>query len=120
VQLTSSECTQRYSWKPSRVRQLSGRLFVASGAAFSIFCQDVDFTKLVLDLLIRLVQSGSLFRSRAVITTVQLSSLGTMAILIDGGQSAKVDSFSRKIQIKSMLEILFLANNKSLSKTLRL
>jgi len=30
-----------------------------------------------------------------------------MAILIDGGQSAKVASFSRKIQIKSVLEIRF-------------
>jgi|SRR5271169_2749962 len=37
---------------PSQVRRLSGRLYVASGAAeFSIFCQDVDFTKLFLDLL---------------------------------------------------------------------
>jgi hypothetical protein len=49
---SSSECTQRYSWTPSQVRQLSGRLFLALGAGeFSIFCQDVDFTKLFLDLL---------------------------------------------------------------------
>jgi hypothetical protein len=82
-----------------------------------IFCQDVDFTKLFLDQLDPLGAVRDLFRSRAVITTVQLSSLGTMAILIDGGQSSKVDSFSRKIQIKSVLEILFLANKKSLSKT---
>jgi hypothetical protein len=37
---------------PSQVRQLSERLFVASGAVeFSIFCKEVDFTKLFLDLL---------------------------------------------------------------------
>src|SRR5437868_13038303 len=61
---------------------------------------------------IRLTQWGRLFRSCWVITTVQLSSLGTIAILIDAGHSANDDSFSRKIQIRSMLEILFLANNK--------
>jgi hypothetical protein len=47
---------------PSQVRQLSGRPFVASGAAeLSIFCQDVDFTKLFLDLLDPLGAVGESF-----------------------------------------------------------
>jgi hypothetical protein len=40
---------------------------------------------------------------------VQPSLLGTIAIEIDGEQSSNDDSFSRKIQIRSVLEILVFA-----------
>jgi hypothetical protein len=47
---------------------------------------------------------------RRVVTTVQPSSLGTIAIGITGEQSPNDDSLSRKSQIRSVLEILVLAN----------
>jgi len=56
------------------------------------------------------MQLGRPFRSRWVVTAVQPSSLGTIAIEIDGGQSSNGDSFSRKIQIRSVLEIVVFAN----------
>src|SRR5882762_1722093 len=59
------------------------------------------------------MQLGCPFRSRWVVTTVQPSSLGTIAIGIDGGQSSNDDSFSRKIQIRSVLEILVFANGQT-------
>src|SRR5260370_34129333 len=61
---------------------------------------------------VRLTQLGGPFRTRWAITAVQFSSLGTTAIGIDGGQSSNDDSFSRKIQIGSVLEILVFANGK--------
>jgi hypothetical protein len=78
----------------------------------SILRQDVDFTKLLLNLLDSLdaISLGCSFRTRWAVTAVQLSSLGTIAIGIDGGQSSNDDSFSRKIQIRSVLEILVFAN----------
>jgi hypothetical protein len=45
-----------------------------------------------------------------VVTAVQLPSLGTIAIEIDRGQSSNDNSFSRKIQIRSALDILVFAN----------
>jgi len=76
----------------------------------SILRQGVDLTKLLLKLLdsldaIRVPFSVTLGRHDR-----QPSSLGTIAIVIDGGQSSNVASFSRKIQIKSVLEILVFAN----------
>jgi hypothetical protein len=47
---------------------------------------------------------------RWVVTAFQLSSLGMIAIGIDGGQSSNDDSLSRKIQIRSVLKILVFAN----------
>ncbi|MDQ1386797.1 MAG: hypothetical protein QOF56_251 [Acidobacteriaceae bacterium] len=58
----------------------------------------------------RLTQSGCSVRSRCVITAVQPLLLGTIAIEVDGEQSSNDDSFSRKIQIRSVLEILVFAN----------
>src|SRR5260370_41163474 len=64
----------------------------------------------------RLTQSGRVFRSRWAITTVHPASLGTIAILIDPGHSENADSFSRKIQIRSVFEILFLATKNPLKR----
>jgi len=61
------------------------------------------------------MQLGCPVRSRCVVTVVQPSLLGTIAIEIDGEQSPNDDSFSRKIQIRSVLEILVLANGKPLA-----
>jgi hypothetical protein len=77
----------------------------------SILRQDVDFTKLLLNLLDSLDAIRGSF-SDTLGQAVQFSSLGTTAIGIDGGQSSNDDSFSRKIQIGSVLEILVFANGK--------
>ena len=58
----------------------------------------------------RLTQFGNDFRIRGLVKTVQPPLLGTIAIEIVGEQSLNDDSFSRKIQISSVLEILLLAN----------
>lgn len=62
------------------------------------------------------MQLGLSVRSRCVVTAVQPSLLGTIAIAIDGEQSSNDDSISRKIQIRSVLEILIFANGKPLSR----
>jgi len=58
----------------------------------------------------RLTQLGRLVRSRLVVTTDQPLLLGTTAIAIDGEQSSCDDSFSRNIQIRSVLVIVIFAN----------
>ena len=58
----------------------------------------------------RLTQFGRLAWSRLVVTAVQPLLLGTTAIAIDGEQSSNDDSFSRKIQTRSVLEILVFDN----------
>lgn len=58
----------------------------------------------------RLAHLGNDFRMRGAVTTVQPSSLGTIAIGTDEAQSSNNDSFSRKIQIRSVLEIFIFAN----------
>jgi hypothetical protein len=57
----------------------------------------------------RLILSGDDFRIRGLVTAVQPPLLGTIATEIDAGQSLNVESFSRKIQISSVLEILLFA-----------
>jgi len=56
----------------------------------------------------RLMQLGRLARSRLLVIAVQPLLLGTTAIAIEGEQSSNDDSFSRKIQTRSALEILVL------------
>ena len=58
----------------------------------------------------RLTQFGNDFRTRGLVKAVQPLPVGTIAIEIVGEQSLNDDSFSRKIQISSVLEILLLAN----------
>jgi hypothetical protein len=60
----------------------------------------------------RLMQSGNDFRMRGFVTAAQPPLLGTIAIEIDAGQSVNAESFSRKIHISSVLEILLFANRK--------
>jgi len=56
------------------------------------------------------MQSGNDFRTRGLVTAVQPALLGTIAIEIDVGQSLNAESFSWKIQLNSLFEILILAN----------
>jgi hypothetical protein len=56
----------------------------------------------------RLTHLGRFAWSRLLVTAVQPLLLGTTAIAIDGEQSSNDDSFSRKIQTRSVLEILVL------------
>ena len=56
------------------------------------------------------MQSGNDFRTRGLVTAVQPPLLGTIAIEIDVGQSLNAESFSWKIQLNSLFEILILAN----------
>jgi hypothetical protein len=58
---------------------------------------------------------GRPVRSRWVVNAVQPSSLGMIAIEIDGEQASNDESFSRKIQIRSVLEVFFFANRGSIS-----
>jgi hypothetical protein len=85
------------------------RALPGTAVAFSILGQHIDFAKLLLKRSIRLTQLGCPVRSRCAVTAVQPSLLGTIAIEIDGEQSSNDDSFSRKIQIRSVLEILVFA-----------